>query len=202
MAVRERPQADVDRYSIDVEAGQRIAFEVVGSRLGQDFDPVVTIKDARGRRLVEHDNDVGLMFDCRFAHTFEQTGTYTIEVADTRFRGISAETMSYRPGGRDQPPAATIERSRDSLIQSEARFRDLAELIPQTIFEMDLQGGLTFINRTGWRYSVSVTRKIRNGANIHDYLIAEDFERMNRGLAGASGVQSPTGKMYGIQKEH
>ena len=40
--------ADVDRYTIDVEAGQRVTFEVVGSRLGQDFDPVVTIKDGAG----------------------------------------------------------------------------------------------------------------------------------------------------------
>src|SRR5262249_37472717 len=45
--------ADVDRYSIDVEAGRRLTFEVVASRLGQDFDPVVTIKDARGRHIVE-----------------------------------------------------------------------------------------------------------------------------------------------------
>ncbi len=80
-------ESDVDRYTIDVEAGQRVTFEVVGNRLGQDFDPVITIKDAKGRRIVEHDNDVGLMFDCRFAHTFETTGTYTIEIQDARFRG-------------------------------------------------------------------------------------------------------------------
>lgn len=45
-------EADIDRYSIDVAAGQRVTFEAVGNRLGQDFDPVVTIKDARppGRR--------------------------------------------------------------------------------------------------------------------------------------------------------
>ena len=39
-------EADVDRYSIDVAAGERVSFEIVGNRLGQDFDPVVTIKDA------------------------------------------------------------------------------------------------------------------------------------------------------------
>jgi hypothetical protein len=80
-------ESDVDRYTIDVEAGQRITFDIVANRLGQDFDPVVTITDAKGRRIVERDNDVGLMFDCRFAHTFETTGTYTIEVQDTRFKG-------------------------------------------------------------------------------------------------------------------
>jgi hypothetical protein len=91
-------EADIDRYLIEVEAGQRLTFEVVGSRLGQDFDPVVTVKDARGKRVVERDNDVGLMFDCRFAHTFETAGTYTIEVQDSRFRGSDHLVYVLRVG--------------------------------------------------------------------------------------------------------
>src|SRR5262249_19889294 len=68
-------------------AGRTVAFEVVGSRLGQDFDPVVTIRDATGRQVASRDNDVGLCFDCRFSHTFEAAGTYIVEVRDSRFRG-------------------------------------------------------------------------------------------------------------------
>lgn len=70
-----------------------VTFEVVGSRLGQDFDPVVVIKDVRGRRVAERDNDVGLIFDCRFAQTFDRAGRYTIEVCDSRFRG--SEHIAY-----------------------------------------------------------------------------------------------------------
>ena len=91
-------ESDVDRYTIDVVAGQRVTFEVVGNRLGQDFDPVITIKDDKGRRIVEHDNDVGLMFDCRFAHTFETSGTYTIEIQDARFRGSDSLVYVLRVG--------------------------------------------------------------------------------------------------------
>ena len=95
---------------------------------------------------------------------------------------------------------ATIERSRDGLIQSEARFRDLAELLPQTIFEMDLQGGLTFINRTGSEIFGLGDEKIRNGANVRDYLIAEDFERMNRGLAQVKSGAKSHGEVYHIKR--
>jgi len=91
-------EAEIDRYAIDVTAGQRVTLEVVGSRLGQDFDPVVTVKDARGRLVVERDNDVGLIFDCRFAHTFEQPGTYTIEIRDSRFRGSDHLVYVLRVG--------------------------------------------------------------------------------------------------------
>ena len=38
------------------------------------------------------------MFDCRFAHTFEKSGTYTIEVRDTRFRGSEHLVYVLRVG--------------------------------------------------------------------------------------------------------
>ncbi len=79
--------ARVDRYEIDVKPGQRVTFEVVGNRFGKDYDPLVTIRDARGRIEAEGDNDVGLFFDCRFQHTFAAGGVYYVDVRDSRFLG-------------------------------------------------------------------------------------------------------------------
>jgi hypothetical protein len=81
-----RPAA-VDRYAIEVAKGQRVAFEVIGNRLGKDYDPLVRIRDAKGKLVAECDNSVGLFFDCRFAHTFVEAGTHTVEVRDSRFEG-------------------------------------------------------------------------------------------------------------------
>ncbi len=81
-----RPAA-IDRYSITVEKGQRVAFEVIGNRLGKDYDPLVRVRDAKGKVVAECDNSVGLFFDCRFAHTFAEAGTFTVEVRDSRFEG-------------------------------------------------------------------------------------------------------------------
>jgi hypothetical protein len=79
--------AMIDRYSITVEKGQRVAFEVVGNRLGKDYDPLVRVRDAKGNVVAECDNSVGLFFDCRFAHTFAEAGNYIVEVRDSRFEG-------------------------------------------------------------------------------------------------------------------
>ncbi len=79
--------ATADRYSITVEKGQRVAFEVIGNRLGKDYDPLVRVRDAKGKVVAECDNSVGLFFDCRFAHTFAEAGAYTVEVRDSRFEG-------------------------------------------------------------------------------------------------------------------
>ncbi len=81
-----RPAA-TDSYSITVEKGQRVAFEVIGNRLGKDYDPLVRVRDAKGKVVAECDNSVGLFFDCRFAHTFAEAGTYIVEVRDSRFEG-------------------------------------------------------------------------------------------------------------------
>ena len=52
--------ASVDRYSIKVSAGQTVSFEAIGSRFGKNHDPLVTIRDIRGRILAQRDNDPGL----------------------------------------------------------------------------------------------------------------------------------------------
>jgi hypothetical protein len=80
-------EAAVDRFAIDVAKGQRVSFEAVGSRLGKDVDPLVAIRDSKGKLVAERDNDAGLYFDCRFEHTFAEAGTYTVEIRDARFHG-------------------------------------------------------------------------------------------------------------------
>ena len=80
-------EAAVDRFSIDVKAGQRVSFEAVGNRLGKDVDPLVIIRDGKGKIVAERDNDPGLYFDCRFEHEFSAAGTYTVEIRDARFHG-------------------------------------------------------------------------------------------------------------------
>jgi hypothetical protein len=79
--------ATIDRYSITVAKDQRVAFEVLGNRLGKNYDPLVRIRNAKGKVVAEHDNSVGLLFDCRFAHRFAEAGTYTVEVRDARYEG-------------------------------------------------------------------------------------------------------------------
>ncbi len=91
-------EADIDVFAIDVLAGQRVTFEVLGSRLGKGFDPVVTILDADGRFVLQRDNSVGLFFDCRFDHIFEKAGRYFVKLQDSRYHGTDHWTYVLRMG--------------------------------------------------------------------------------------------------------
>lgn len=92
-----RPAA-VDRYRIAAAAGERLSFEIIGNRLGKDYDPLVTIRDAQGKLLAQEDNSPGLFFDCRFQHTFAAAGSYVVEVRDARFAGDAAWHYVLRIG--------------------------------------------------------------------------------------------------------
>ena len=118
-------EAEVDRLSLSVKAGQRVSFEVVGSRLGKEVDPLLTIRDAQGRFVAQRDNDPGLYFDFRFEHRFAVAGTYTVEVRDSRFQGHEHGSYVLRmgrvPAARVAVPAAVRPGKRAKLYLPELK---------------------------------------------------------------------------------
>ncbi len=68
-------------------------------------------------------------------------------------------------------------RVEELLRESEKKFRDLAELLPQTVFETDLQGRLTFVNRSAYNILGYDENDFRNGLQIWQMLILGDRER-------------------------
>ena len=88
----------LDRYTLTVAANERVSFECVSNRLGKDADPLLTIRDAGGEFVLERDNDPGLYFDFRFAHTFAKAGTYTLELRDARLKASEHHHYILRVG--------------------------------------------------------------------------------------------------------
>lgn len=76
-----------ERHRLTVTAGQRLTFDVVASRLGNDSDPLVTIFDSQGKRVARSDNSPGNFFDTSFSHEFAAAGNYVVEVRDARYQG-------------------------------------------------------------------------------------------------------------------
>ena len=79
--------SDLDHFSFDVKADELLSFEIVGSRLGKGFDPVITILDEKQQFVTDRDNDIGLFFDSRFQFHFKKAGRYTVRLHDARYQG-------------------------------------------------------------------------------------------------------------------
>jgi len=69
------------------------------------------------------------------------------------------------------------KKAEEALRASEKRFRELSDLLPEVIFEMDAKGVLTFVNRIAFdRFGYS-REDFDKGLTVFQMLVPEDYER-------------------------
>ncbi len=66
----------------------------------------------------------------------------------------------------------------DALRESERRYRELTDSLPETVFEMEMSGRLTFANRASLQQFGVTQEEVSRGVNIFDYIAPEDHERV------------------------
>lgn len=76
--------------------------------------------------------------------------------------------------------AIAIERKKaeESFRESEERFRELSELLPQIVFEMDLKGELKFVNKAAFQHFGYSENEFNKGLKAVDMLAPEDRDRV------------------------
>ena len=98
----------------------------------------------------------------------------THEMSASLIRDASGKPVGFRAVGRD---ITDRKRAEENLRQSEERFREMARLMPDTIYETDEKGVLTFVNEAAFdkfRYSRD---DFSGGLNCIDMLAPEDRDR-------------------------
>ena len=94
------------------------------------------------------------------------------------------------------------KRAEKTLQESEKKYRDLAELLPQTIFETDLNGNITFVNHIGHQIFVYTPEELNNGINMIQILVPEDRARaMKNNQRILNGEQLPFGEFTALKKD-
>ena len=68
------------------------------------------------------------------------------------------------------------EAMENALRESERKYRELAEMLPQTVYEHDMDGRLTYLNQAGKK--TFGIESLETGVSARDLVIAEDIERM------------------------
>jgi PAS domain S-box-containing protein len=70
------------------------------------------------------------------------------------------------------------EQAEEALRESEERFRELAELLPETIFEIDVSGRLIFVNRSALDQFKVTQQDVDRGLNGFEMFVPEDRQRV------------------------
>lgn len=87
------------------------------------------------------------------------------------------------------------KKSEQSLLQSEQKFKDIAEMLPQTIYECDLSGNLTFINKQALEMFGYTSEDFNNGVNISQLFLTEEWEKIKQSMAlllRGESIKDPT----------
>lgn len=85
---------------------------------------------------------------------------------------------------------AEVQKRTDALMDSEYRFRQLAEVFPETIYESTLEGIVVFANKKGLEKFACTQEDVKKGIFVLDMIVPEDremaMEAMLRKIKGGS----------------
>jgi len=73
-------------------------------------------------------------------------------------------------------------RAEDKLRETERKYRELAESLPQVIFEIDSNGKLVYLNHTGYELFGYSPEDVANGFSVLEAFVPEDRERIVRDI--------------------
>ena len=84
------------------------------------------------------------------------------------------------------------------LLMSESKFREFADLLPQLIFESDMDGIITFINQFGLDILGYSRDEINSGINIFSFIAPEDIEFAKLSFVKTLAGSGPIPREFGI----
>lgn len=112
------------------------------------------------------------------------------ELAELRRRNAKLEASETRHKQAEQ-----------ALRRSEQRFRELADLLPQNVFETDLEGNITFVNR-GALNSTGYTREdFDEGMNASQMVVPEERAKIEENLRKTLSGEKLGGTEYTVLRK-
>ncbi|NTU97972.1 MAG: PAS domain S-box protein [Chlorobiaceae bacterium] len=94
------------------------------------------------------------------------------------------------------------KREKEALAESERRFQELADLLPQPVFECDTTGLITYTNRLGFELFGYTKEELENGVSTLLLYAPEDRERIRRNIeCRLKGVPFENHEYTGLKKD-
>jgi len=94
-----------------------------------------------------------------------------------------------------------VEERTGKLAESEKRFRELADLLPQIVFEIDDKGNLLFANRITFPATGYTEDDLRRGLNAFQMFAPEDHDRARQSMQRILSGEKLLGDEYTVQRK-
>jgi PAS domain S-box-containing protein len=86
------------------------------------------------------------------------------------------------------------------LAESERRFRELADLLPQIVFEIDEKGIVQFMNRAAFAATGCAEEEFRRGLNGFQMFAPEEHDRAKEGIQRTMAGETMGGREYTVRR--
>lgn len=154
-------------YSAAEVVGHPISILIPPERA--DEMPQFLTKVSRGEAVIDYESE-------RIAKDGRRvTVLLTISpIKDTSGKIVGASTIAQDITER--------KRLGEMLKESEQKFRELAELLPQAIFEIDFEGRLTYANSYGFESTGYTRENLEKGINAIELFVPEQRDRIVKNI--------------------
>jgi PAS domain S-box-containing protein len=102
--------------------------------------------------------------------------------ADRYFSKNRKSKMVYGELAHSIRTVVKSKKAEEALRESEKRFRELSELLPEVIFEMDSKGGLKFVNHEAYIHFGYSREEFDSGLEALQMLVPEDRKRAEENI--------------------
>jgi PAS domain S-box-containing protein len=181
-----------DAYLVDYRLGGRTGLELLTEAVARNCTAPIILLTGQG----DYDVDMEamksgaadyLVKDSISAPLLERSIRYAIERKSNerelnRYRHHLEEMVAERARQFEEANSKLLrenaerKRAESALRESENKFREMADLLPLAIFELDRECGLTFINRAGLESFGYTQKDFQKGLNALDWVVPEERE--------------------------
>ena len=93
------------------------------------------------------------------------------------------------------------KKATENIQKNEARYRELANSLPEMVFETDATGKITFYNRPGCEITGYTPEDLDKGLNIIEVIAPEDRERVKANVQKVMAGQPNGPNEYKLLKK-
>ncbi|HAN19436.1 MAG: hypothetical protein A2X13_02060 [Bacteroidetes bacterium GWC2_33_15] len=87
-------------------------------------------------------------------------------------------------------------KAEEALRESETKYKEMTLLLPQTVYESDIKGHVTYINKAGHETLGFTENDIKSGLSVFNVIVKEDHDRLKNAIAKIVGGESSRGNQY------
>ncbi len=89
-----------------------------------------------------------------------------------------------------------------ALEMTEKRFQELANLLPQTIFEIDIHGNFVYTNEHGYKHTGYTPKDIEKGLDIFQLTIPEEHKKLKNNISRLTKRKKIVPHEYTLRKKN